>query len=148
MAVSKQRGKKSIMNGPASARDIKPGEELWQEIKRALDNPEMIDEGDPAPSEQAASKLKHIIEETQRERSAPLPPAHIEFSDGSIRLLWTKPDMRVILVIASSEERPSYIYHADIENGSVANYGTVELSHSNLTHWLDLMDSQKSTTQS
>ena len=135
------------MNGAASARDNQPGEELWQEIERALANPEMIDEGDPAPSKQAVSKLKRIIEETQRERGAPIPPAHIEFVDGSIRLLWTRPHMRVILDVASSDERPSYIYHGDVENGSVANYGTVEPSHSNLTRWLDLMDSQNSTPQ-
>jgi len=130
------------MNGPASVRDIHSSEELWQEIKRALENPEMIDEGDPAPSEQAASKLKRIIEETQSKRGSPIPLPHIEFFDGSIRLVWTKPTANVVLVVASSDDRRSYVYHAAIENGRAVTHGTVDPTPSNLAHWLSAMESQ------
>jgi hypothetical protein len=140
MAVSKRRGKKSIMNGTASARDTESSQELWREIEQALRDPEMIDEGDPPPSDEAAVTLKGIITKTQGRLGSPIPLPHIEFVDGSIRLVWTKPTAIVILVVASSADRRSYVYHARIENGQAAAHGTVEPTPSNLAHWLSAME--------
>jgi len=104
----------------------------------------MVDEGDTPPSAQAVSKVKLTLEEAEGMLLGPMPHPHIEFFDSSIRLVWTKPEANVLLVIASSAEHPSYLYHADVQNGSAANHGTVEATASNLAHWLRLIESPDS----
>jgi hypothetical protein len=125
------------VGGSAPAR-ISPAEGICRELEQAFHDPTMVDEGDTPPSREALDRAKRMLEETQELLKAPKTMSHpdIEFFDGSIRLVWRWADANVLLVIASTSERPSYVYHADIRNGSVADYCEAAPTSSNLAHWL------------
>jgi hypothetical protein len=114
---------------------------LWPEIEAALRDPDMIDDGDPSPSTEAASTLKQLVEQTESVLPNPAPHPHIEFFEGSIRLIWSNPIRNIRLVIASRSDRRSFLYHEEVQNGLGVNEGTVEPTPENLVHWLTVMQS-------
>ena len=135
-----RRDNRGIMpaSGPVRARSASG---IWPEIEEALRDPEMIDDGDPKPSDEAASTLKHVLEQAERMLPNPPPLPHIEFFEGSIRLIWSNPARNIRLVIASRPDRRSFLYHEDVQNGLGINAGTVEPTPENLAHWLPVMQS-------
>ena len=128
----------SMTPGSAPA-PISSAASIYRDLETALLDPEMLDEGDAVPSPQASSTVKRVLEEAQGLLPAPMAHPHIEFFDSSIRLSWTNAQANVLLVIASSDTRPSYVYHASLKNGQVASHGTVEPTAPNLAHWLSQM---------
>ncbi|MGA8029761.1 MAG: hypothetical protein WB992_21670 [Bryobacteraceae bacterium] len=130
--------------GSATAR-IQADPEIWLKVEQALGDPEMIDQGDPLPSSQAVLTLKRVITETQNILASPIAHPQIEFFEGSIRLIWMKPHKNLRLVIASRDDRPSYLYHEDVKDGHAANYEKVEPTPSNLAYWLNALESPGSS---
>jgi hypothetical protein len=114
---------------------------IWPEIEAALGDPEMIDDGNPQPSAETASTLKHVVEQAEQMLQNPVPPPHIEFLEGSIRLIWSNPVRNIRLVIASRPDRRSFLYHEEVQNGLGINEGIVEPTPENLVHWLTTMKS-------
>jgi hypothetical protein len=137
--AAKQRVKKNMIAGSATARS---SDGIWKEIEEPLRDPGMIDEGDLVPSEQAANSLKCLIETTEGLLSEPIPNPHIEFLEGSIRLIWSRPDKNIRLVIASRDDRRSYLYHEEVRNGLGRNEGMDEPTAENLARWLTVIQSQ------
>jgi hypothetical protein len=109
---------------------------IWPEIEAALRDPERIDDGDPQPSEEAAAKLRQVIEQAEGMLSYPVPHPHVEFFEGSIRLIWSSPVRNIRLVIASRPDRRSFLYHEEVQNGLGVNEGIMAPLPDNLAHWL------------
>jgi hypothetical protein len=114
---------------------------IWPEIEAALRDSEMVDDGDPQPSAEAASRLKHVVEQAEQMLPNPVPSPHIEFLEGSIRLIWSNPVRNIRLVIASRPDRRSFLYHEEVQNGLGVNEGIVEPTPKNLAQWLTMMQS-------
>jgi hypothetical protein len=112
---------------------------IWPEVEAALQDPDMIDEGDRQPSNEAASALKQLLESAEVALPNPAPHPHIEFFEGSIRLIWSNPFRNIRLVIASRPDRRSFLYHEEVQDGVGVNEGTVEPTAENLVHWLTVM---------
>jgi hypothetical protein len=99
---------------------------IWPEIEAALHDPEMIDDGDSQPSAEAAATLKHVVEQAEQMLPNPAAHPHIEFLEGSIRLIWSNPVRNVRLVIASRPNWRSFLYHEEVQNGLGINEGIAE----------------------
>ncbi|MBV9158386.1 MAG: hypothetical protein JO097_19140 [Acidobacteriaceae bacterium] len=121
---------------PSPAAASKRSTQIWWELERVLGDPEMVDPGDPAPSLSAGYELKQLIEETETLLGATMTTPHIEFFEGSIRLIWNWPNRSVRAVKASLPDRRSYIYHEDVADGLSRNAGMAELTPQNLAKYL------------
>jgi len=131
----------SDMPTASAAAYAEPKGQLWPEIEATLRDPEIVDAGDPAPSPQAVALLKSVIEETQGLLPSPIPHPHVELFEGSIRLIWTRRDRNIRLVIASQPDRRSYLYHEEVRNGLGTEEGMSEPTSQNLAHWLSWINS-------
>jgi hypothetical protein len=135
-----RKDNKDIMSALGTMR-ARSASGIWPEIEAALHDPEMIDDGDPQPSAEAASTLKRVLEQVEQLLPNPAPHPHIEFFEGSIRLIWSNPVRNIRLVIASRPDRRSFLYHEEVQNGLGVNEGIVEPTPENLVHWLTVMES-------
>lgn len=141
MAASNRSGRKSVSNAPGSAR-AKCEPQVWRDIEEALQDPGLVDPGDPNPSPSAIRQLKEVIEETQERLHSPIPSPHVELFEGSIRLIWQKADINIRLVIASLDDRRSYLYHEHVSNGRGHDEGMADPTPPNLAHWLTVMQDE------
>ena len=88
---------------------------IWARIRKAANNPELLEEGEPQPSEETIQQITNLIRGAAALTKQPLPPSQVSVFFGEVNVSWRAGNQILRLASFPQQGRPPLLQTGSLE---------------------------------